>query len=57
MLTKSKYDDYVAILREELVTALGCTEPIAIAYASAVARRILGADAVADRAVLLGKHH
>lgn len=30
------------ILREEMVTALGCTEPIAIAYASAKARETLG---------------
>ena len=26
------YQDYVNILREELVPAMGCTEPIAIAY-------------------------
>lgn len=32
-----------AILRRELVPALGCTEPIAIAYAAAVAREALGA--------------
>jgi L-cysteine desulfidase len=42
MLTKAKYDAYVAILREELVPALGCTEPIAVAYAAAAARKILG---------------
>ena len=30
------------ILREELVPAMGCTEPIAIAYAAAKARAILG---------------
>lgn len=29
---------YIAILREELVPAMGCTEPIAIAYAAAKAR-------------------
>ena len=33
--------NYCAILKEELIPALGCTEPIAIAYASAVCRRIL----------------
>mgnify|MGYP007015075683 CR=1 FL=1 len=37
------YDEYLAILREEIVPALGCTEPIAIAYAAAKARSILGA--------------
>ncbi len=35
-------DKYVEILKEELVMALGCTEPIALAYASAVARKELG---------------
>ena len=29
------YDNYINILKEELVPALGCTEPIAIAYAGA----------------------
>lgn len=36
------YDAYVEILKEELVPAMGCTEPIAIAYAAAVARETLG---------------
>ena len=36
------YDTYVAILKSELVVALGCTEPIAIAFASAKAREVLG---------------
>ena len=36
------YQDYVNILHEELVPAMGCTEPIAIAYAAAVARQTLG---------------
>lgn len=37
-----KSEKYHAILREELVPALGCTEPIAIAYASAKAKEVLG---------------
>ena len=37
-----KYQAYVKILEEELVPAMGCTEPIAIAYAAAKAREILG---------------
>ena len=37
-----KYQDYVKILEEELIPAMGCTEPIAIAYAGAVARKTLG---------------
>ena len=37
-----KYEAYVSILREELVPAMGCTEPIALAYAAAKAREVLG---------------
>lgn len=36
------YRTYAAILREELVPAMGCTEPIAVAYAAALARKALG---------------
>lgn len=36
------YKEYVKILAEELVPAMGCTEPIAVAYAAALARRALG---------------
>ncbi len=42
ILDKKLYDNYVKILENELVPALGCTEPIAIAYAAAKAREILG---------------
>lgn len=38
----ANYDKYIAILTEELVPAMGCTEPAAIAYAGAVAKDILG---------------
>lgn len=37
------YKAYVSILEEELLPAMGCTEPIAVAYASALARKTLGA--------------
>ena len=37
------YQTYLAILRAELVPAMGCTEPIAIAYAAALAAQTLGA--------------
>lgn len=37
-----KYSAYINILKEELVPAMGCTEPIALAYAAAVARETLG---------------
>ena len=36
------YDTYVALLRAELTMATGCTEPIAIAYAGAKLREVLG---------------
>ena len=45
MISHEQYENYIAILREELVPSMGCTEPIAIAYASAKAREILGEDA------------
>ena len=38
-----KYQSYIQILKEELIPAMGCTEPIALAYAAAKAREILGA--------------
>lgn len=38
-----KYQSYIQILNEELIPAMGCTEPIALAYAAAKAREILGA--------------
>ena len=37
------YQAYVDILSRELVPAMGCTEPIAIAYCAAKARSVLGA--------------
>lgn len=37
-----KYQTYVRILEKELVCAMGCTEPIAIAYCAAKARSLLG---------------
>jgi L-cysteine desulfidase len=42
-MEEKMYQDYVNILKEELVPAMGCTEPIAIAYAAAVAKDTLGA--------------
>ena len=42
MLEHQKKESYLAILREELVPATGCTEPIALAYCAAKARQLLG---------------
>ncbi len=36
------YNQFIAILKEELRPAMGCTEPIALAYAGAKAREVLG---------------
>ena len=40
--TNPKYAAYIQILREELAPAMGCTEPIAIAYGAAKGREVLG---------------
>ena len=37
-----RYNLYINILKEELVPAMGCTEPICLAYAAAKAREVLG---------------
>ena len=46
-MDKKVYNTYVSILKNELVVALGCTEPIAIAYAGAKVREVL--EAMPDR--------
>lgn len=50
-LTQERYKAYMRILREELVPAMGCTEPIAIAYAAARGRELLGE--MPERSLLL----
>ena len=42
-MEESLYRSYTNILKEELLPAMGCTEPIAVAYAAALARETLGA--------------
>lgn len=41
-MSKENYSAYVSLLKSELIPAMGCTEPIAIAYAAATARDTLG---------------
>lgn len=48
--TDVRYGAYVQILKEELVPAMGCTEPIALAYGAARAREVLGQ--MPDRVVI-----
>ena len=43
-LTKEVYQAYCDILKEELRLAMGCTEPIAIAYSASIARSYLTAE-------------
>lgn len=41
-LNDEKYQSYINILKEELIPAMGCTEPIAIAYLASYATDVLG---------------
>lgn len=41
-MNRKIYNEYVTILESKLVPALGCTEPIALAYAAAKAKEVLG---------------
>ena len=41
-MTQQQHDVFLQTLERELIPALGCTEPIAIAYAAAKARQVLG---------------
>lgn len=49
--TDSRYNLYINILKEELVPAMGCTEPICLAYAAAKAREVL--NAIPDKVEIL----
>ncbi len=54
MLSAAQSNAYTAILKEELLVAMGCTEPIAIAYAAAIVRRTLGRQPDSIQALLSG---
>lgn len=41
-MDQTTYESYIKILKKELIPALGCTEPIALAYAAAKAGEVLG---------------
>ena len=43
-MTEQLYLAYVSILKNELIPALGCTEPIAIAYTAAKAKEVLDCE-------------
>ena len=42
-MEQAAQEKLIRLLHEELIAALGCTEPIAIAYGAALGRRVLGA--------------
>lgn len=44
MLDEGLQEEFINILKEELVPAMGCTEPIALAYAAAKGREVLGCE-------------
>ena len=54
MITKEVYAQYVKILKEELVPAMGCTEPISIAYATARARAVLSDTPISAKVEVSG---
>ena len=53
-LTEQIKQTYTQILEEELLSAMGCTEPIAIAYAASILRDALGIDPEMIRVGLSG---
>ena len=44
MLLEKIKQDFLLILKEELIPAMGCTEPIALAFASATGKDNLGCE-------------
>lgn len=49
-----KYSAYIRVLNAHLLPAMGCTEPIAIAYAAAIATRALGCAPTAAQVLVSG---
>ena len=52
--TDVRYKEYIELLKRELVPAMGCTEPISLAYASATAKEVLGEMPVSVKAYVSG---
>jgi L-cysteine desulfidase len=48
------YRNYITILQEEMIPATGCTEPIAIAYAAAKCRDLLGEQPLRSKLIVSG---
>ena len=54
MLTQDIYDSYIQILKHELIPAMGCTEPIALAYCANTLVDVLGSIPVKTDAYICG---
>lgn len=54
MITQEKIEQYAKILQEELVPAMGCTEPISLAYAAAKARSVLNDTPISAKVEVSG---
>lgn len=54
MLDKEKCENYIKILKHELIPAMGCTEPIALAYGARVLVELLGSIPVKTEATICG---
>ena len=57
MMNERIHDEFLKILAEELIPAMGCTEPIAIALAAARARELLGTEPARQSHRLLQRQH
>lgn len=49
-----EYASFVELLKEELIPAMGCTEPIAIAYGASLCARVLGEKTESVKALMSG---
>lgn len=54
MLDEVKYNNYIKLLHHELIPAMGCTEPIALAYGARVLVELLGSIPVKTDALICG---
>ena len=55
-MTQEQYQNYIKILRSELIPAMGCTEPIAVAFAAASPGSV-GLYARSHGGAMQRKHH
>lgn len=51
-MNKKTYQSFLQLLKNELIPAMGCTEPIALAYASALAKKYLEEDVLSAEIIV-----